>query len=100
MLSVMRGRNLVMVAVSSLALTGCVTAMQSPVATDVSIQPFRVLQSDIFDIGGPSPAFSAPSGPSTEAPTMPGEPVEITAGRLLRRHPHLTLSRRSEGMVG
>ena|SRR5947207_8111104 len=80
----MRGKSQVVVVVACLALTGCAAAMQYTVTADLFIQPSRVLQGDIFDIGGPSPAFTPPSGPSSEAPTMPGQPAEITAGRLLR----------------
>src|SRR5206468_12659268 len=90
----MRGKTQVVAVVGCLALTGCAAAMQYTVTADLFIQPSRVLQGDIFDIAGPSPAFTPPGGPSSEAPTLPGQPAEITAGRLLRRAPRLTLSRR------
>src|SRR2546422_11332974 len=80
----MRGKSQVVVVVACLALTGCAAAMQYTVTADLFIQPSRVLQGNIFDIGGPSPAFTPPTGPSSEAPTMPGQPAEIPAGRLLR----------------
>ena len=81
----MRGKSQVVVVVGSLALTGCAAAMQYTVTADLLRQPSRVFQGDIFDIAGPSPAFTPPSGPSSEAPTLPGQPTEITAGRLRRR---------------
>ena len=83
----MRGKSQVVLAVGSLALAGCAAAMQYTVTADLLRQPSRVFQGDIFDIAGPSPAFAPPGGPSSEAPTLPGQPAEITAGRLLRRRP-------------
>src|SRR3989441_9480635 len=80
----MRGKSQVVLAVGSLALAGCAAAMQYTVTADLLRQPSRVFQGDIFDIAGPSPAFTPPGGPSSEAPTLPGQPAEITAGRLLR----------------
>ena len=77
----MRGKSQVVVAVGSLVLTGCAAAMQYTVTADMFIQPSRIAQGDIFDIGGPSPAFTPPSGPSSEAPTMPGQPAELMVGQ-------------------
>src|SRR5438445_6463911 len=74
----MRGKSQVVLAVGSLALAGCAAAMQYTVTADLLRQPSRVFQGDIFDIAGPSPAFTPPGGPSSEAPTLPGQPAEIT----------------------